>query len=113
MSQRVEPLVLTRPTCRSDTRSRSRWRSLRVNVRLVQRASNAGRARANELAIGDVLEAVDVRWWSHTAYRVVYIVAAIETREGGKLTIRFTSENDCDRVLTVPPGRRFLPAIRD
>ena len=84
-----------------------------VDVWLSERARHAdttNTTRADELAVGDVLGAVDVRWWSHTPARVVYTVAAIESAEGGKLTIRFTSENDRDRALTVPADRRFLKA---
>jgi hypothetical protein len=66
---------------------------------------------ADELAVGDVLEAVDVRWWSHTPTRVTYTVAAIKPADDGKLTISFTSANDRDRVLTVPADRRFLTAL--
>jgi hypothetical protein len=61
------------------------------------------------LVVGDVLEATDVRWWSHSPVRTVYTVAAIEPVDG-KFTIRFTSGNDRDRVLTVPADRRFLKA---
>jgi hypothetical protein len=67
---------------------------------------------ADELAVGDVLEAVDVRWWSHTPAQVFYTVSAVEPAEDGKLTISFTSENDPDRVLTVPADRRFLTALK-
>lgn len=67
---------------------------------------------ADELKVGDVLEAVDVRWWSHSPAYVVYTVAAIEPAEGGKLTISFTSANDRDRTLTVPADRRFLEALK-
>lgn len=67
---------------------------------------------ADELAVGDVLEAVDVRWWSHSPVPVFYTVSAIEPAEGGKLTISFTSENDRDRILTVPADRRFLEALK-
>ena len=84
-----------------------------VDVWLSERARHAdttNTTRADELAVGDVLDAVDVRWWSHTPACVVYTVAAIESAEGGKLTIRFTSENDRDRALTVPADRRFLKA---
>jgi hypothetical protein len=87
----------------------------RVGGWLAERAQHAdttGTARADELAVGDVLEAVDVRWWSHSPVRVTYMVAAIETAEDGKLTIRFSSGNDRDRVLTVPADRRFLTAAR-
>ena len=84
-----------------------------VDVWLSERARHAdttNTSRADELTVGDVLEAVDVRWWSHTPDRVTYTVAAIEPAEGGKLTISFTSANDCDRALTVPADRRFLKA---
>ncbi|MET1156580.1 hypothetical protein [Arthrobacter sp.] len=64
------------------------------------------------MALGDVLEAVDVRWWSHSPLRVTHTVAAITPAEDGKLTISFTSENDRDRVLTVPADRRFLTAAK-
>lgn len=37
-------------------------------------------------------------------------VAAVGHAEYGKLTISFTSQNDRDRVLTVPTDRRFLEA---
>jgi hypothetical protein len=85
----------------------------RVNLWLIQRAqhaNNSGTASADELTVGDTLEAVDVRWWSHSPVRVLYTVASIEATEDGRLTISFTSENDRDRTLTVPPGRRFLKA---
>lgn len=49
-------------------------------------------------------------WPRTTCGIAVYSVAAIETTEDGKLTIRFTSENDRDRVLTVMADRRFLKA---
>jgi hypothetical protein len=42
--------------------------------------------------------------------RVTFTVATIEPAEDDKLTIRFTSGNDRDRVLTVPADRRFLMA---
>jgi hypothetical protein len=83
----------------------------RMDVWLSERARQAditNTARADELAVGDVLEDVDVRWWSHSPNRVLYTVSAVEPTEGGKLTISFTSENDRDRVLTVPADRRFL-----
>lgn len=66
---------------------------------------------ADELAVGDVLEAVDVRWWSHSPARVTYTVAAIEPAEDGKLIVSFTSANDRNRTLTVPADRRFLTAL--
>lgn len=86
-----------------------------VDVWLSERARHAdttGTARADELVAGDVLEAVDVRWWSHTPTRVTYTVAAVQTADTGTLTISFTSTNDRDRVLTVPADRRFLKAVR-
>ncbi|HEX9089036.1 MAG TPA: hypothetical protein VF867_16080 [Arthrobacter sp.] len=67
-------------------------------------------ARADELTVGDVLDAVDVRWWSHTPYRVTYEVTAIESAEDGKLTIVFASDSARDAILTVPADRRFLKA---
>jgi hypothetical protein len=87
----------------------------RVNDWLGHRAAlqdPTGTARADELAVGEVLEAVDVRWWSHSPARVTYTVAAVEPTEDGKLTISFTSENDRNRVLTVPADRRFLKAAK-
>lgn len=85
-----------------------------VDGYLVGRAANLPdeyTASADELAVGDVLEAVDVRWWSRSPVRVLYTVSAIEPAEDGKLTIAFTSENDRDRTLTVPADRRFLTAL--
>lgn len=85
-----------------------------VDAFMSERASKlqtAGTARADELTVGDVLEAVDARWWSHSPVRVTYTVAAIETTKDGKLTISFVSENDRDRTLTVPADRRFLKAV--
>jgi hypothetical protein len=78
-----------------------------------QHADTTGTSRADELAVGDVLEAVDVRWWSHTTSRVTYMVSSIEPAEDGKLTITFVSGNDRDQVLTVPADRRFLKAAQD
>lgn len=86
----------------------------RVGGWLTDRARHAdttGTARADELAVGDVLEAVDVRWWSHTPQRVTYLVSAIEPADE-KLTITFVSGSDRDRVLTVPADRRFLKAAK-
>lgn len=67
-------------------------------------------AEASELVVGDILEAEDVRWWSHTPNRGVYTGAAIETTGDGKLRISFISDNDRNRTLTVPDNRRFLKA---
>lgn len=85
----------------------------RVGGWLADRARHAnltGTKRADELAVGDVLEAADVRWWSHSTQRVTYVVSSIEPTADGKLTITFVSGNDRDRVLTVPVDRRFLKA---
>lgn len=67
---------------------------------------------AGELVVGDVLDAVDVRWWSHSPVLVFYTVSAIIPAEEGKLTISFTSESDRDRTLTVPADRRFMEALK-
>lgn len=72
-------------------------------------ADAAGTKRADELEVGDVLEAVDVRWWSHSPQRVTYMVTTIEPADEA-LTITFVSSADRDRVLTVPADRRFLLA---
>lgn len=73
-------------------------------------ADTTNTARADELAVGDALDAVDVRWWSHTPDRVTYEVTATEPAEDGKLTITFASDRARDAVLTVPADRRFLTA---
>ncbi|MFF2244287.1 hypothetical protein ACFVTM_08930 [Arthrobacter sp. NPDC058130] len=75
-----------------------------------QHADTTNTARADELGVGDVLEAVDVHWWSHSPQRVTYMVAAIEPAADEKLTITFVSGHDRARVLTVPADRRFLKA---
>lgn len=63
--------------------------------------------KASELAIGDVLEAEDVRWGSRSPARVAYTVSGIYPVKAGKLTISFTSEHNRWRTLTVPANRRF------
>jgi hypothetical protein len=86
-----------------------------VDAYLSSRATGlptAGTVRADELAVGDVLEAVDVRWWSHSPQRVTYMVSSIDPTEDEKLTITFVSGSDRDRVLTVPADRRFLKATQ-
>ncbi|QOD06144.1 hypothetical protein [Pseudarthrobacter sp. BIM B-2242] len=70
-----------------------------------------GTVRADKLALGDVVDAADVRWWSHTTQRVTYQVSAIEPADNGNLTITFVSGNDRDRVLTVPANRRFSKVV--
>jgi hypothetical protein len=85
----------------------------RVDVWISERAQHVDTtdtSRADELAVGDGLEAADVRWWSHSPARVTYTVAAIEPAGDGRLKISFTSENDRNRMLTVPSDRRFLKA---
>jgi len=75
-----------------------------------QHADTTSTARADELTVGDVLDAVDVRWWSHTPARVTYTVTAIEPTADRKFTITFASDSARDTILTVPAERRFLKA---
>ncbi|HEX9228757.1 MAG TPA: hypothetical protein VF885_19325 [Arthrobacter sp.] len=69
-----------------------------------------GTARADELTVNTVLEAVDVRWWSYTPARELFVVTKIEPAEGGMLAITTETKYGAERTRVVRPDRRFLKA---
>lgn len=84
-----------------------------VDVFLDARASSlptAGTVRADELAVNIVLEAVDVRWWSHSPVREVLVVTDIKLAEHGMLAVTFSTKYGAERTRLVRPDRRFLEA---
>lgn len=70
----------------------------------------ANTVRADELAINTVLEAVDVRWWSHSPVREVFVVTDVSPAENGMLAVTFSTQYGVERTRLVRPDRRFLEA---
>lgn len=66
--------------------------------------------RADELVVNTVLEAVDVRWWSHSPVREVFVVTAIEPAENNMLAVTFSTKYGMERTRLVRPDRRLLMA---
>lgn len=70
----------------------------------------AGTVRADEMSINTVLEAVDVRWWSHSPVRDVFIVVDVRPADHGMLAVTFSTKYGVERTRLVRPDRRFLEA---
>jgi hypothetical protein len=68
---------------------------------------------ADKLVPGDVLEADDVLWWSHSSKHLHYTVDAIFHAEDGKLIIRCSPETGFTRQLRVPANRRFTTVVEE
>lgn len=66
-----------------------------------------GTVRADQMAVNTVLEAVDVRWWSHSPEREVFVVTAIESSADGMLAVTFSTRYGQERTRLVRPDRRF------
>ena len=72
-----------------------------------------GTVRADELTINTVLDAVDVRWWSWSPVREVFVVTEISPAEHGMLAVTFSTKYGIERTRVVRPDRRFLVAKND
>jgi hypothetical protein len=84
-----------------------------VNAYLSARAAGLpteGTVRADEMAVNTVLEATDVRWWSHPPNRELSVVTKIEPAENGMLTVTTETQYGRERTHLVRPDRRFLEA---
>ncbi|WP_354214922.1 hypothetical protein [Arthrobacter sp. UYCo732] len=66
--------------------------------------------RADRMAVNTVLEAVDVRWWSHSPEREVFVVTEVVPAENGMLAVTFATKYGIERTRLVRPDRRFLVA---
>lgn len=62
------------------------------------------------MAVNTVLEAVDVRWWSHSPVREVFVVTNVSPAENGMLAVTFSTKYGVERTRLVRPDRRFLEA---
>jgi hypothetical protein len=71
-----------------------------------------GTVRADEMAINTVLEATDVRWWSHTPGRELFVVTRIEPAENGMLAVTTETKYGHERTRMVRSDRRFLEATQ-
>ncbi|GAA4034822.1 hypothetical protein GCM10023063_18800 [Arthrobacter methylotrophus] len=69
-----------------------------------------GTVRADEMAVNTVLEATDVRWWSHTPGRELFVVTKVEPAENGMLAVTTETKYGHERTRLVRPDRRFLIA---
>ncbi|WP_139187319.1 hypothetical protein [Pseudarthrobacter chlorophenolicus] len=69
-----------------------------------------GTVRADEMPVNTVLEAVDVRWWSHSPEREVFVATDIRPAEHGMLAVTFSTKYGIERTRLVRPDRRFLVA---
>jgi hypothetical protein len=84
-----------------------------VDVFLVERAAalpTEGTVRADEMVVNTVLEATDVRGWSHSPIREVFVVTAIEPADNGMLAVTLSTRYGAERTRLVRPDRRFLEA---
>jgi hypothetical protein len=87
----------------------------RVDVWLAARAAGLpteGTVRADEMAVNTVLEAVDVRWWSHSPDHELFVVTKIEPAENGMLAVTTETKYGHERTRLVRPDRRFLAATQ-
>lgn len=87
----------------------------RVDVWLAARAEGLpteGTVRADEMPVNTVLEATDVRWWSHTPGRELFVVTKIEPAENGMLAVTTETKYGHERTRLVRPDRRFLEATQ-
>lgn len=87
----------------------------RVDARLAERASGLpteGTVRADEMAVNTVLEATDVRWWSHSPERELFVVTKVEPAENGMLAVTTETKYGHERTRLVRPDRRFLVAAQ-
>jgi hypothetical protein len=86
-----------------------------VDVWLAARADGLpieGTVRADGMAVNTVLEATDVRWWSHTPGRELFVVTKIEPAENGMLAVTTETKYGHERTRLVRPDRRFLEAAQ-
>jgi hypothetical protein len=74
--------------------------------------SKTGTIRADEMPVNIVLEAVDVRWWSHSPEREVFVVTAVSPAGNGMLAVTFSTKYGMERTRLVRPDRRFLVAVQ-
>lgn len=72
-----------------------------------------GTVRVDELTINTVLDPVDVRWWSWSPVRELFVVTAIEPAENGMLAITTETMYGAERTRVVRRDRRFLKARTD
>lgn len=72
----------------------------------------AGTVRADEMSVNTVLEAVDVRWWSHSPVRELFVVTDVSPAENGMLAVTFSTQYGMERTRLVRPDRRFLVAVQ-
>jgi hypothetical protein len=87
----------------------------RVDVWLAARAAGLpteSTVRADEMAVNTVLEATDVRWWSHSPERELFVVTKIEPAENGMLAVTTETKYGHERTRLVRPDRRFLVAAQ-
>ncbi|QOT19367.1 hypothetical protein [Paenarthrobacter sp. YJN-5] len=85
----------------------------RVDVWLAARASGLpveGTVRADEMVVNTVLEATDVRWWSHSPNRELFVVTKIEPAGDGMLAVTTETQYGYERTRLVRPDRHFLEA---
>jgi hypothetical protein len=85
-----------------------------VDCWIAQRAQDTdstGTARADELAVGDVLEAVDVRWWSHSPVRVDPSCRAKRYRGSVPAVQASHSFPELIDQIPIPASVRIFPCI--
>jgi hypothetical protein len=71
----------------------------------------AGTVRADEMAVNTVLEAVDVRWWSHSPIREVSVVTEISPAENGMLAVTFSKQRESMLKPSEEFARKTIEAL--
>lgn len=73
-------------------------------------APREGTVQAKELAVNTVLEGTDVRWWSHSPEREVFVVTDVSPAANKMLAVTFSTKYGIEHTRLVRPNRRFLVA---
>lgn len=73
-------------------------------------APREGTVQAKELSVNTVVEGVDVRWWSTTPEREVFVVTEISRAENKMLAVTFSTKYGIERTHLVRRDRRFKVA---
>jgi hypothetical protein len=66
-----------------------------------------GTVQADQMAVNTVLEGTDVRWWSHTPEREVFVVTDVSPAENKMLAVTFSTKYGIERTRLVRRDRRF------
>lgn len=77
-------------------------------------APREGTVQAKELSVNMVVEGVDVRWWSQSPEREVFVVTEISRAraENKMLAVTFSTKYGIERTRLVRRDRRFTVAVQ-